>query len=923
MTDFSTSTVQLAEPTFEEPVEILGRELEMAVKWQRPCILLVVYSSEYARNDAQAKLEKYLIGLNQKLGHISIKDQDAVNISNLLREFADPAHTVFFVDGLRKGNSKQGNLYALLNSQKDFFKEMQIRVIFWLTQNQAIDFAHDAPDLWTQRHYLIELFEALKAEQSLQRNIESVWLEFEDYTEAIEEANAKTSLCDSLLSNYLEEDESISTHANWLLNFGILYWRKGDYERADRLLREALKSASKIQDNRFEAECFNAIALVKTSLGSIHEATDAYKQAIQLAPDQFFAWNNLGNLCLKIFHNDEAMIAFQKAIARNPKDPIGWNGLGNVYFIMGYIEDAITSYRKAISFMPTFAQPWNGLGDVYSAAGRIDEAIKAYRKAIELNREYVTPWLRLGILFLRQERYREAIKAYQSALSLDSKNSAIWNDLGSIYLKCESYEEAAEVFSKTIQLNHEDGWAHHNLALTYIHQEKYSEAASLLLKSVDLFREEKDKAMSWNQLANVYRLLNDYDNAIAAYQIADTLDPKTRAPRNKNAPDKPTSIVSSDKQISNPETVASEPTNIPSGPQKTLKDNSMPDPGNEFSTAESEQKLIETPLWIFDLVNEKELKDSSTKKDQGTLSKNQEPSMPVLVRPEQLKAKGAKMSNLKSTNELHSQNPASTGNHTLEPKSPEEIKVANADMWNAKGNAHFQRGEMEQAIQAYNKAIQLDTSFGWPYSNLALTYLTQGQYAEAILLYERSLELLSSDKDKAVSWNGLGNIYRCINDYENAVAAYQKAAELDPDTAGMREGANNLQGDQNMNNSQTWNDLGEAFFKAGTYDRAIDAFYKAIELGPDNGWPYANLARVLVSRNQYENAIALYQKSIGLLKNDKDKAAVWNRLGNAYRKLNDYDNAIKAYQKAVILADEGVNLLTRTRFSLLSNCNVD
>src|SRR5271169_3160329 len=120
MTDFSTNTVQLAEPTFEEPIEILRRELEMAVKWQRPCIFLVVYSSEYARNDAQAKLEKNLIGLNQKPSHIRLKDQGTVNISNLLREFTDPAHTVFFVDGLRKGNSKQGNLYALLNSQRDF-----------------------------------------------------------------------------------------------------------------------------------------------------------------------------------------------------------------------------------------------------------------------------------------------------------------------------------------------------------------------------------------------------------------------------------------------------------------------------------------------------------------------------------------------------------------------------------------------------------------------------------------------------------------------------------------------------------------------------------------------------------------------------------------------------------------------------------
>ena len=106
------------------------------------------------------------------------------------------------------------------------------------------------------------------------------------------------------------------------------------------------------------------------------------------------------------------------------------------------------------------------------------------------------------------------------------------------------------MFLKVIQLNGEDGWAYHNLALTYTRQEKYSEAVPLFLKSIDLFAEEKDKAVSWNQLANVYRLLNDYDNAIAAYQIADTLDPRIRASRNKNSQDRPVTKVNTDKQIS-------------------------------------------------------------------------------------------------------------------------------------------------------------------------------------------------------------------------------------------------------------------------------------------------------------------------------------------------------------------------------------
>ena len=45
---------------FEDRVDILFRELELATKWQRPSVLLAVYSSEYVRADADIALENRL-----------------------------------------------------------------------------------------------------------------------------------------------------------------------------------------------------------------------------------------------------------------------------------------------------------------------------------------------------------------------------------------------------------------------------------------------------------------------------------------------------------------------------------------------------------------------------------------------------------------------------------------------------------------------------------------------------------------------------------------------------------------------------------------------------------------------------------------------------------------------------------------------
>ena len=112
-----------------------------------------------------------------------------------------------------------------------------------------------------------------------------------------------------------------------------------------------------------------------------------------------------------------------------------------------------------------------------------------------------------------------------------------------------------------------------------------------------------------------------------------------------------------------------------------------------------------------------------------------------------------------------------------------EMDTKNAHVWNELGNVYFNTSAFDDAIVAYSKAIELDRWFAWPYSNLALAYVQKRRFVEAILLYQRSIELFSSDKDKAISWNRLGNVYRRLNDYENAIAAYQRADALDPDNS--------------------------------------------------------------------------------------------------------------------------------------------
>lgn len=103
-------------------------------------------------------------------------------------------------------------------------------------------------------------------------------------------------------------------------------------------------------------------------------------------------------------------------------------------------------------------------------------------------------------------------------------------------------------------------------------------------------------------------------------------------------------------------------------------------------------------------------------------------------------------------------------------------------IWNELGNIYLKMGAFDEAIGAYQMVIGLGNATGGLYSNLASAFFHKGEYEEAIPLYESSLRLLKSNEEKAVVWNGLGDIYRRIHDYTMAMAAYQRAHDLTMDS---------------------------------------------------------------------------------------------------------------------------------------------
>jgi tetratricopeptide (TPR) repeat protein len=107
--------------------------------------------------------------------------------------------------------------------------------------------------------------------------------------------------------------------------------------------------------------------------------------------------------------------------------------------------------------------------------------------------------------------------------------------------------------------------------------------------------------------------------------------------------------------------------------------------------------------------------------------------------------------------------------------------MSELEIWNELGNIYYNSGAYDEAIRAYHRAIELDHCCGQSFSNLASIYIHKKYYAEAILMYHKGIELLQRPAEQAVLWNRLGDVHLLLDDYDEALKAYQMAVTLDPE----------------------------------------------------------------------------------------------------------------------------------------------
>ena len=106
--------------------------------------------------------------------------------------------------------------------------------------------------------------------------------------------------------------------------------------------------------------------------------------------------------------------------------------------------------------------------------------------------------------------------------------------------------------------------------------------------------------------------------------------------------------------------------------------------------------------------------------------------------------------------------------------------------WYLKGNELSQKGELEQAVEAYHQAIQINPDATGPFYNLGLAYKHLKQYERAAAAFESALRL---EPDNINIRLNLGNVYNRMERWEKAIGHLNRVVHR---TQGNAEAHGNL-----------------------------------------------------------------------------------------------------------------------------------
>jgi Flp pilus assembly protein TadD len=165
------------------------------------------------------------------------------------------------------------------------------------------------------------------------------------------------------------------------------------------------------------------------SQGKRAEAVAEWRKALELAPSEALAHNNLAIALVETGGIEEAMAHYRKALELSPEYPEAHNNLGEALIRSQRHPEAIEQFRKALELNPDYASAHSNLGAALAQTGRMAEALPHFEKSAELKPDDADIRNNLAVTLALTGRVKDAIPHLEHAVKLSGGREPMMLDL--------------------------------------------------------------------------------------------------------------------------------------------------------------------------------------------------------------------------------------------------------------------------------------------------------------------------------------------------------------------------------------------------------------------------------------------------------------------------------------------------------------
>jgi tetratricopeptide (TPR) repeat protein len=208
-----------------------------------------------------------------------------------------------------------------------------------------------------------------------------------------------------------------------------------------------------------------------------------------------------------------------------------------------------------------------------------------------------------------------------------------------------------------------------------------------------------------------------------------------------------------------------------------------------------------------------------------------------------------------------------------------QLSPENATVYNNRGNAIMDLGHPEEAVKDFDRAIALQANYGAAFNNRGNAHAALGQYDAAFEDFRKAVELMPQS---AVPFNGRGKMQAELKRYHAAVRDFTRAISLD------------------AKYTAAYVNRAQANFAVDNFQETEDDVTQALALMPDQPSPDLLLlrGRAYAGDKKFNQALDDFNKTIEL---QAERVDAYVERGVAFTDMRRFDDAIGDLTRAIEL----------------------